>query len=98
VTLRNIDVIPESLYNLISITKLMEEGHKISGNKKDGITLQKGAQVMKFDIKVETLKGVLWCAYIKRPEANGEIAAGVSNNQPKEIVNVLLPAIKMNIE
>jgi hypothetical protein len=34
----------------------------------------------------------------KRPEANGEIAAGVSDNQPKEIVNVLSPAIKMNIE
>jgi hypothetical protein len=36
------DAVPESHYNLISITKLMEEGHKISGNKKDGITLQKG--------------------------------------------------------
>jgi hypothetical protein len=98
VKLINVDVIPESHYNLISITKLMEEGHKISGNKKDGITDQKGSRVIKFDIKVETPKGVLWCAYIKRPEANGEIAAGVSNNQPKEIVNVLPPAIKMNIE
>ncbi len=47
---------------------------------------------------VETLKGVLWCAYIKQPEANREIAAGVSDNQPKEIVNVLPSAIKMNIE
>ncbi len=38
VKLRNVDIIPESHYNLISITKLIEEGHKISGNKKDGIT------------------------------------------------------------
>ncbi len=70
VKLRNVDVIPESLYNLISIMKLMEEGHKVSGNKKDGITLQKGSGVIEFDIKVETPKGVLWCAYIKQPKAN----------------------------
>jgi hypothetical protein len=98
VKLQNVDVIPESHYNLISIMKLMKEGHKTSGSKKDGITLQKGSQVIKFDIKVETPKGVLWCTYIKRPEANGEIAAGVSNNQHKEIVNILPPAIEMNIE
>ena len=34
VKLRNVDVIPESHYNLMSITKLIEEGHKLSGNKK----------------------------------------------------------------
>ena len=72
VKLQNVDVIPKSHYNLISITKLMEEGCKIAGNKKDGITLQKGSQVIKFDIKVKTPKGVLWCAYIKRPEARME--------------------------
>jgi hypothetical protein len=98
VKLQNIDVIPESHYNLISITKLIEEGRKISEKKKDDITLQKGSQVMKFDIKVETPKGVFWCTYIKQPEANGEIAAGVSDNQPKEIVSILPSAIKMNIE
>ena len=96
--LQNANVIPESHYNLISITKLMEEGHKITGNKKDSITLQKGSQVIKFDIKVETPKGVLWCAYIKQPESDGEIAARMSNNQPKRSVKQLMPAIKMNIE
>jgi len=30
-----VDIIPESHYNLISVTKLMEEGHKVSGNKKE---------------------------------------------------------------
>jgi hypothetical protein len=59
---------------------------------------KKGSRVIKFDIKVKTPKGVLWCAYIKQPEANGEIAAGVGDNQPKEIVSVLPSAIKMNIE
>jgi hypothetical protein len=44
-----VDIIPESHYNLISITKLMEEGHKMTGNKKDGITVEKGTRVIKFD-------------------------------------------------
>ncbi len=42
VKLQNVDVIPKSHYNLISITKLMEEGHKVTGNKKDDITVKKG--------------------------------------------------------
>jgi hypothetical protein len=42
VKLWNVDVIPESDYNLISITRLMEEGHSMTANKKDGITVQKG--------------------------------------------------------
>ncbi len=40
----------------------------------------------------------MWCTYIKQPEENGEIAAGVGKNQPKEIVKVVTPAIKMNIK
>ena len=63
VKLRNVDIIPESHYNLISITKLMEEGHKVTWNKKDVITVEKGSRVNKFDIRVETPKEVLWCAY-----------------------------------
>ncbi len=31
VKLQNVDIIPESHYNLISFTRLMEEGHKVSG-------------------------------------------------------------------
>jgi hypothetical protein len=41
VKLQNVDTILESHYNMISITKLMEEGHKITWNKKDGITPSK---------------------------------------------------------
>jgi len=100
VKLRNVDVIPESHYNLISVTKLMEEGHKVTGNKKDGLSVKKGRRVIKFDIRVETPKGVLWCAYIRRPESEGEVAAGMSDdkgdNQPNKSVQ-LNPAIKMSI-
>jgi hypothetical protein len=59
VKLQSINTIPESHYNLISITQLMEEGHSAKANKKDKITVQKGGQVIKFDIRVETPKGVL---------------------------------------
>jgi hypothetical protein len=41
VKLQSINVIPENHYNLISITQLMEEGHSVKANKKDGITVQK---------------------------------------------------------
>jgi hypothetical protein len=43
----------------------MEEGHSVKANKKDGNAVQKSVRVVKFDIRVETPKGVLWCAYIK---------------------------------
>ena len=64
VKLRDVDVIPKSHYNLISLTKIMEEVHKVIGNKKDGLSVKKGRRSIKFDIRVGTPKGVLWCAYI----------------------------------
>jgi hypothetical protein len=64
VKLRDDGIIPKSHYNLISLTKLMEEGHKVIGTKKDGLSVKKGGRVIKFDIRVKTPKGVLWCAYI----------------------------------
>ncbi len=87
------DVIPESHYNLFSITKLIKQGHKVTGNKKDGITVEKGSRVIKFDIRVETQKGVLWCADIKQPESNGEIAAGMSDN--KASINLKKKGMKL---
>ena len=41
VKLQDDDVIPKSHYNLISLTKLMEEGRKVIGNKKDGLSVKK---------------------------------------------------------
>jgi hypothetical protein len=32
----------------------MEEGHKVAGNKKDGLTVKKRGRVIKFDIRVKT--------------------------------------------
>jgi hypothetical protein len=46
VKLRDVDIIPESHYNLISLMKLMEEGHKVIENKKDGLSVEKGGRVI----------------------------------------------------
>ena len=47
----------------------------------DGITVQKSGRIIKFDIRVETPKGVLWCAYIKQPESESKVAAGMIDNK-----------------
>ncbi len=80
----------------------MEEGYKVVGTKKDGLSVKKRGLIIKFDIRVETPEGVLWCAYIRRPEDKGEVAAGMSydnkgDNQPNKSVK-LNPAIKMSID
>jgi hypothetical protein len=101
VKLRNVYVIPASHYNLISITRLIEEGHKLSGNKNKGITLKKNGHVIAFDIRVKTPKGVLWCAHIKRNDYNGKVALRSSNNQPVamsiESKKELKPTLRMHI-
>ncbi len=74
----------------------------MKANKTDGIAVQKGRRVIKFDIRVETPKEVLWCAYIKRNEPKNEIAAESSdlknNNQTMESKKGLKSALKMNSE
>jgi len=101
VKLQEVDVIPESHYNIISLTKLMEVGYKVVGTKKDGLSVEKRGRVIKFDSRVETPEGVLWCAYIQRPEDKGEVAAGMSNdkgdNQPNKSMK-LNPVIKISID
>ena len=80
----------------------MEEGHKVIGNwEQEGWSVCRKRRTGKFGIRVESPKGVLWCAYIRRPESEGEVAAGMSNdkgdNKPNKSVQPN-PAIKMSIE
>ena len=85
----------------MSITRLIEEGHTLSGNKKTGLTLKKNGQLITFDIRREMPKGVLWCANITRN--NNEVAAGSSDNQ-REVEEktaskkVLQQVLKTNID
>ena len=102
VKLRNVDVIPESHYNLISLTRLMEEGHTIKGSKKNGITVCKGNRKIKFDIRIEMPKGVLWCAYIKRHDPENAVATEandvISNNPPARDEKEIKSVLKLNIK
>jgi hypothetical protein len=45
--------------NLFSVTKMMREGWKFSGDGEKGITLSKGCNILSFDIPVATPKGGL---------------------------------------
>jgi len=57
VKIQDVDVIPESHYNLIRIAKLMEEGYKVVRTKKDGLSVEKRGLVIKFDIRVKLQRG-----------------------------------------
>jgi hypothetical protein len=55
-------------FNLFSVTKMMREGWKLSGDSEIGITLSKGGNILSFDIPVTTPKGVVYAMYVRRSE------------------------------
>jgi hypothetical protein len=84
--------LPESKYNLFSITKLQNEGWILSGNS-DAIWLTKGDVEIRFDIKIPTPKGVLYAMYHQRAT---EIAAPtvIVPNQETPTVAAVAPTPK----
>jgi hypothetical protein len=59
-------LVPEAPYNIISITQRMENGWCLGGNSAQGIVLQKNGLGIRFDIRVETAKGVLLAGCMRR--------------------------------
>jgi hypothetical protein len=57
-----------SPFNLFSLTKMMKQGWTLGGDKIAGITLTKGEQTLKFDMPIETPKGVVYAMYMRRTE------------------------------
>jgi hypothetical protein len=49
--------LPGGKFNLFSVTKLMKSGWTLGGNK-EALWLKKGTNILKFDIKIETPKGI----------------------------------------
>jgi hypothetical protein len=52
--------------------------------KKRMVPLSKKAEEssnLTIDIRVKTQKGVLWCAYIKQPEPEGKVTAGMRDKK-----------------
>jgi len=68
-------------YNLLSVTKYMKEGWKLTGSDTE-MTLAKGEVVLKFDIlTTKTSQGTLYCAYFKR---NAVDTATIAAGKPKD--------------
>ena len=57
-----------SPFNLFSLTKMMRQGWKLSGDGDNGITLKKGENILAFHIPIETPKGVVYAMYVRRSE------------------------------
>ncbi len=75
---------PKSNFNLASIGLFMQRGFTMTGDNTQGIILQKGSTMIKFDIKIETPGGVIWCGYFKR---ECEVAAVSEDAQYKILVD-----------
>jgi len=67
-------------YNLLSSTKYMTEGWKLTGSNTE-TTLTKGEVVLKFDFLIKTGQGILYSAYFKR---NVDDTATVAIGKPKD--------------
>lgn len=72
ITLDSVGHMKGSNYNLCSLTRMMQKGWKLQGDKK-AITMTKNGMSINFDIVIPTTKGALYCACFKRKRANGEV-------------------------
>jgi len=60
----DVSYMPQGEFNLFSITKMMNEGWKLAGDKQK-IVLRKNGHELAFDIRIPTPKGVIYCMYFK---------------------------------
>jgi hypothetical protein len=79
VKIEDMSYLPNGKFNLFSLTQLMSKGWSLEGNM-DGLKLRKGNQVLTFDIKIPTPKGILFGIQIKR---DGEMICSGSNGKVK---------------
>jgi Zinc knuckle len=73
IKLKDVAYVPNSRYNLFSLTKLMTSGWSIGGDREVGIVMSKGGVKLHFDKTVHTPKGVLYVAVLKRRKAKDEV-------------------------
>ena len=76
---------PDAEYNLFSLTKRLEDGFKLGGDK-NAIWISKGDIKITFDIKISTPKGAIFAVYFKRKLGdNDEVAAVIADR--KKVIN-----------
>jgi hypothetical protein len=68
IKLKDVAYVPDSQYNLFSLTKLMTNGWNLVGDRDVGIIMSKGGVKLHFDKTVHTPKGVLYVAVLQRPQ------------------------------
>jgi hypothetical protein len=61
-TLLNVSYLPASVFNLFSFTKMTQSGWRLHGDD-DAIWIVKGDMELRFDIKIKTPTGALFCSY-----------------------------------
>jgi ribosomal protein S26 len=64
--LKDVEFVPESFYNLFSLTKLMSNRWTMSGDKAEGIKMCQNGQTLHFNKTVRTPKGILYVLILKR--------------------------------
>ena len=62
VMIRDMTYVPNSWYNIFSITKMLKAGWQLLGDMEKGLVLTKGQTSIKFERKVHTTKGLLFVA------------------------------------
>ena len=66
IIMKDVTYVPNSRYNLFSLTKLISNGWAMSGDKDVGIRMTKGDKVLLIDKTVHTPKGMLYVVVMKR--------------------------------
>ena len=82
VRLENVALLETSNYNLVSLSKLLNNGWKMQGDATK-VVMSKRSRILTFDIVIKTTKGALFCARLNRKEvavagANAELTKSMS--------------------
>ena len=80
-------MVSQGVFNLWSITKSLTEGWRMMGYL-EAIKLTRGPYKFRFDIKVQTSKGVLHCMCLKRIPHETEVSALKIDAQPNKLRKV----------
>ena len=80
VKMKGVKYVPESAYNLFSVTQRVNQGWQIGGDKTTGLYLKKGQSKIVFDIIIKAGSGLMACLYIKRDTNIVNSASDKSSN------------------
>ena len=85
--IHGVHLIPGAPFTLISGTKLLTLGYKVSGDH-NGMTFTKGDHKLKFNMKVKSPDGMLLCARLTRTANEVGGVASTAPNKPTKTVSI----------